>query len=129
LPFDHEPDPTDGPNLFGGKILYRDADSYRWKDIPRIGPRSEWQEVPIEHPFTSTSRQDNSRGIGLVDMAYAIRDGRPARASGEMAVHSVELMEGLLVSARERRYQELTTTFELPAPRPVDFPASERQRG
>jgi predicted dehydrogenase len=124
----NEPDPNDGPNLFGGRILYRDIDSYRWKDMPRIGPRSDWLEVPVEHPFTSTSHGDNSRGIGLVDMAYAIRDGRPARASGEMALHSVELMEGLLVSARERRYLDLTTTFERPTPLPVDFPMSERQR-
>jgi hypothetical protein len=96
--------------------------------MPRIGPRSDCLEVPIEHPFTSTSHGDNSRGIGLVDMAYAIRDGRPARASGEMALHAVELMEGLLVSARERRYLDLTTTFERPSPLPLDFPASERQR-
>jgi predicted dehydrogenase len=122
-----EPDPNAGPNLFGGQVLYRDADTYRWKDMPRKEPFSDWVEVPIEHPFTSTSHSDNSRGIGLVDMAYAVRDGRRPRASGEMAVHAVELMEGLLVSARDHRFYELGTTFERPDPLPLDFPASERR--
>lgn len=121
-----ERDPNDGPNLFGGAVLARDVESYRWKSFPRTPP-ADWREVPVEHPFTSTSHEANSRGIGLVDMAYAIRDGRPARASGVMALHAVELMEGMLTSARERRYVELTTSFDCPEPLPVDFPAAERR--
>jgi hypothetical protein len=42
-------------------------------------------------------------GIGLVDMAYAIRDRRAERASGPMALHCLELMEGLLASATQGR--------------------------
>nr|WP_216821344.1 hypothetical protein [Marinobacterium profundum] len=47
------------------------------------------------------------------------------RASGAMALHSLELMEGLLCSAKARQFCELKTTFERPAPLPVDFPGSE----
>lgn len=118
-------DPVDGPNLFGGKVWLRTRDNYRWKTMPRQHPLSNWEEVPCEHPFTSTSHAQNSRGIGLVEMAYAIRQGREERASGQMALHAMELMEGLLTSARERRFLELTTRFERPAPLPVDFPHSE----
>ncbi|MFG6137290.1 Gfo/Idh/MocA family protein [Halomonas sp. B23F22_10] len=114
-------DPTDGPNLFGGKVLLRTRDNYRWKGMPRQQPLSDWEEVPCEHPFTSTSHADNSRGIGLVDMALAIGEGREERASGRMALHAMELMEGLLTSARERCFLELATDFERPAPLPVDF--------
>ena len=120
-------DPLSGPNLFGGPVLFRDAPSSRWRGIPRADPLPDWPEVPIEHQFTSTSHQDNSRGIGLVDMAYAIRDDRPARASGEMALHAVEVMEGMLTSARDDRFIAMTTTFERPAALPVDWPADERR--
>ncbi len=121
-------DPLDGPNLFGGPVLFRDEEGARWRGMPRIQPPSEWTEIPVEHPFTSVSHAQNSRGIGLVDMAYAIRDGRPARASGAMALHSMEAMESMLVSAREDRFVRLSTSFERPAPLPVDWPAGERRR-
>ena len=75
----------------------------------------------------STSHQDNARGIGLVDLAYAIRDGRSARASGAMALHAVEVMEGVHRSSDEGRFMAMTTAFERPAPLPVDWPAGERR--
>lgn len=120
-------DPVDGPNLFGGRVLFANVENYRWKGLPRKQPMPEWTDVPVEHPFNSLSHRENSRGIGLVDMAYAIRDQRPARASGQMALHSVEVMEGVLISAKERRFYELTTTCERPQPIPVDFPDQERR--
>ncbi len=123
-----DPDPVDGPNLFGGKVLLRTMDNYRWKGLPRQQPFSEWEEVPIVHPFNETSHQENSRGIGLVDMAYAIRDGRQARAKGQMALHSLEVMEGILQSGAEERFYHMKTTFERPQPLPVDFPQSEDKK-
>jgi hypothetical protein len=47
-------------------------------------------------------------------------------ASGAMALHSLELMEGLLWSAGARQFCELITTFNRPRPLAVDFPDSER---
>jgi hypothetical protein len=87
---------------------------------------SEWIELPAEHPFNSTSHAENSRGIGLVDMAFAIRQQREERASGAMALHSLEVMEGLLWSAKARQFCALKTTFNRPQALPVDFPASEQ---
>ena len=120
-------DPLSGPNLFGGPVLFRDAASSRWRGVPRADPLPAWTEVPIAHPFTSTSHKDNSRGIGLVDLAYAIRDGRPARASSQMTLHAMEVMEGVLTSAREDRVVTMATAFERPAALPVDWPAGERR--
>ncbi len=119
-------DPLDGPNLFGGKLLLRTEANARWKDMPRQSTAdSEWIELPCEHPFNSTSHAENSRGIGLIDMAFAIRQQREERASGAMALHSLELMEGLLWSAKARQFCELKTTFKRPQALPVNFPASE----
>ena len=97
--------------------------------MPRRAPEDtpDWQPVEAEHPFDSTSHADNARGIGLVDMAYAIRDGRPERASGAMALHAVEVMEGVHRSSDEGRFVTMTTTFERPAALPVDWPAGERR--
>jgi len=122
-------DPLDGPNLFGGAVRFRDAEHARWRGMPRR-PRSEWpewQEVRQAHPFASASHADNARGVGLVDLAYAIRDGRPERAGGAMALHLVEVVEGVHRSASEGRFVPMTTTFERPEPLPVDWPAGERR--
>lgn len=118
-------DPLDGPNLFGGSVLLKTKEQYRWKKMPRQSSVSGWEEVPIIHPFNETSHQENSRGIGLVDMAYAIRDKRMERASGQMAFHSLEVMEGLLKSAKEGRFYHLESTFDQPEALPVNFPQSE----
>ena len=118
-------DPVDGPNLFGGPVLLRTVDNYRWKGLPRQIPYSEWTEAPNEHRFNETSHRENSRGIGLVDMAYAIRDRRPERASGAMALHCLEIMESLLASASEGRFYHLKSSCARPEPLSVNFPESE----
>lgn len=118
-------DPLDGPNLFGGPVLLRTKENYRWKGLPRQSSFIDWEEVPVIHPFNEISHQENSRGIGLVDMAYAIRDQREERASGKMAFHSLEVMEGLLKSAKEGCFYHVKSTFERPEPLPIEFPKSE----
>ena len=119
-----EKDPISGPNLFGGDTLLRTREQYRWKEPERL-PESvdtPWTVVPNEHPFNSVSHAENPRGIGLVDMVYAMREGRAPRASGDMALHSLEVMECILRSAKEHVFCEPSTTFERPAPLPVSFP-------
>ncbi len=121
----NDPDPLDGPNIFGGPILLRTKKEYRWNSFPRQENPSDWINVPIDFPFTSTSHQQNSRGIGLIDMALAIRDNRPHRASGDMAYHSLEVMTRILEAARESRYINIESSFNIPAPLGRDFPESE----
>jgi hypothetical protein len=53
---------------------------------------------------------------GLADMADAIVTGRPHRASGELALHVLEVIEAIRVSGLERRRVDLTSTCERPAP-------------
>jgi predicted dehydrogenase len=121
----NDPDPLDGPNIFGGPVLLRTKKEYRWYGFPRPDHFSDWIEVPILHRYTSTSHEKNSRGIGLVDMVYAIKGGRRARASGEMAYHSLEVMLKMLQSAREGCFYSIESNFLIPAPLPQDFPDGE----
>lgn len=59
---------------------------------------------------------DNYRSIGLADMALAIRRKRPHGASGELALHVLEVMEGFETSSSNAKVVEMTTSVERPAP-------------
>lgn len=113
-------DPLDGPNLFGGELWLRTRHNYRWGPLPRDPARVDaaWENIPITRPYTSTSHTENSRGIGLLDAVDAITEHRAPRASGDMALHALEIMESMLTSAREGRFYDLETTFERPQPLP-----------
>ena len=123
-----EKDPIAGPNLFGGDTLLRTPAQYRWADPERRPENVDtpWTVVPNAHPFNSVSHAENPRGIGLVDMVYAMHNHRAPRASGDMALHSLEVMECILKSAHEHVFCEPETTFERPVPLPPDFPNSEK---
>ena len=113
-------DPNGGPNLFGGDLLVKNEDTYRWKHMPRREGDEEipWEVAEVKHPFDAVSFVENDRGIGLADMVDAIRERRANRASGDMALHMLEVSEAILVSAREHRYVETGTTFSIPEPMP-----------
>lgn len=89
------------PNTFGGPVLIR-----------RAGEK-EWQEMPITHGYTV-----NSRGIGVADMAAAMRSGGQHRANGEMAYHVLDIMHAIHDASNEGRHVELTSTCQQPAPLP-----------
>ncbi|MBC7003107.1 Gfo/Idh/MocA family oxidoreductase [Photobacterium sp. BZF1] len=115
-----DPDPTDGTNIFGGDVLYRTRDNARWNYRPRQQGLDNWTVAKNQHNFSK-----DSRGLGLIDLAYAARDQRPVRASGEMALHVCEVMEGIMLSAKTGHHQQLTTECAIPAALPVNFPDSE----
>lgn len=90
------------PNTFGGPIRVRDAGA------------KEWDDVPVTRGFT-----EDSRGLGVKDMAEALRAGQPHRASGDLAYHVLDVMHSILDASRDGRAVELASTCERPAPLPV----------
>ena len=74
------------PNTFGGPVLLR----------KRGDP--EWKEQPVPEAWS-----DNSRGLGVADLALSMLEGTPQRASGHLAFHVLDVMESLADAARERR--------------------------
>jgi predicted dehydrogenase len=86
------------PNSFGGPIRIRRAGE------------SEWREVEATHGYA-----EQSRGIGVADMVCAIREGRPHRASGELAAHVVDIMESSIEASKQARRLELSTPGVKPA--------------
>ena len=51
----------------------------------------------------------------------AIQEGRQARANGQMALHVLEVLEGLVNAAQEEKWVRMTTTCNRPDALPVDF--------
>ncbi|MEM1167294.1 MAG: Gfo/Idh/MocA family oxidoreductase [Planctomycetota bacterium] len=74
-----------------------------------------WQPV-VDVVEETAGPAVNGRGIGLADQMQAVRDNRPARASGELALHALEVMEAIDRSAREHADVELSTRPDRPAP-------------
>lgn len=92
------------PNTFGGEVRVYRPD---WK---------EWRELPVTRPFA-----DNSRGLGVADMARALRGGEPHRANGQLAYHVLDIMHAIHEASDGGRHVELTSAPERPAPLPADM--------
>jgi predicted dehydrogenase len=90
------------PNTFGGPVRVRRAGA------------SEWSDVPLTHGYAK-----NSRGLGLADLCYALRSGRPHRANGELAYHVLDLMHAFHDASRDGKHIKLESTMERPAPLPL----------
>ncbi|MFC4586336.1 Gfo/Idh/MocA family protein [Sphaerisporangium corydalis] len=75
---------------------------------------SEWRELPISGTTTG-------RGLGVVDMARALRGGPPHRASGTLALHVLEAMTALIESAGLGGFRHLSTTTAEPEPLPAGW--------
>lgn len=86
------------PNTFGPPVRLRQPDGTE-------------EEISVGTAFT-----DNSRGLGVADLAQALRDGHRPRASGEMAFHVLEIMHAIHESSTTGRHVELTSTCPLPEP-------------
>ncbi len=93
----HLPD----PNGFGGMVRLRGAGESAWRD------------VAPQFPGTG-----NERGLGPADLARGLRTGQPHRASGELALHVLDVMHAILRAAATGRHVTLATTCVRPAPCP-----------
>ncbi len=66
----------------------------------------------INWPYAAPDRA-NYRMLGVADLAAALADGRKPRASGELALHVLDIMESILAAGLEDR------TVEIAAPADV----------
>ncbi len=90
------------PNGFGGPVRVR-----------RAGDPA-WREVPLTH-----AHAENSRGLGVADMAVALRTGAPARASGALTYHVLDIMHAIHDAAALGRQVTLDSGIARPEPFPA----------
>lgn len=96
------------PDCFGGDVLFY--------------PNSLDAELePVVLP-QSTPYSGNSRGVGPAEMALAIAEHRPNRASKEMALHSLEILTALLKAGESGTFTPIHSDFQQPAPLPQSGP-------
>ena len=70
-----------------------------------------FEEIPLLFDYVT-----NSRGLGLADMAKALETGRKIRANGDLLFHVVEVMTGFERASIERRFIDMESTVDRPAP-------------
>jgi predicted dehydrogenase len=95
------------PNRFDGEIRVRATGSDDWTVIPAAGATA-------------------GRGIGVLDMARALRDGAPHRASGELGLHVLDTMEVIARSIAAGTFEPVATSFSVPEVLAADWDPQAR---
>jgi predicted dehydrogenase len=85
------------PNFFGGPVRLLEK-----------GGR--WVDMPLTHGFGD----GNYRILGVADMGSALRTNRPHRASDEIALHTVEVMEAIVSGGESGRPVAIDSHCERP---------------
>lgn len=94
------------PNFFDGRL-----------EVHRPGDE---EGTPV-----ATSGPANGRGLGVLDMARAIRAGVPHRASGHLAYHVLDTMVSAAESIESGAFVELNSSAPVSAPVPEDWSPNE----
>jgi predicted dehydrogenase len=90
------------PNKFGGETRIRATGRPDWTAIPAAGVAA-------------------GRGLGVADMARAIRAGVAHRSSGQLALHVLETMAAVAASIDTGTFEPVQTTFDVPAAIAADW--------
>ena len=144
------------PNNFAGDLILRRAGCNPGSDVPRmvipvgevppkgnasaapevggssgaaarnaqLGERAWTAEVklPLLHGYYASSR-----GVGLADMCYALRNGRRPRAHYDIGLHAMECIHGMLESGKTGKIYEMTSHCDRPELLPMTTAAGNGQ--
>jgi len=102
-----------------GTLVVPDPNGFGGTPLLKLRNKPEWQEIPLAYP-----RTENERGIGVADMAHAIRSGRPHRATADMGYHVLEVMHSIYQASSKERHVHISSHPQRPSPLPVDLPAN-----
>lgn len=83
------------PNSFGGQV--------------KVILKGQTEPVIFPHTHGYTG---NVRGIGAAEMAWSLRKGRAPRADGEMALHALEVLAGIVESGEKHCFYQVQSGFE-----------------
>lgn len=90
------------PNHFDGDVRLKRHGADEWVPVPLRG-------------------ESSGRGIGTLDIARAIRAGRPHRASPELAYHVLDSMVSITESLERKCFVSVESTCERAEPLPADW--------
>ena len=90
------------PNAFSGPVRIFRGGTEGWADVAEAG-----------------GYRGADRGYGVSDLASALSTCTPHRASGEVAYHVLDVMEGLLAAAGSGQATDITSSCDRPAAAPL----------
>jgi predicted dehydrogenase len=101
--------------IYGSEGTLRVPDPNTFKGPVQVWRVSDgaWKEIPLTHS------DKVGRGIGVADMADAIKTNRPHRASGALAQHVLEVMLSFDEASDSGHHVMLQTQPERPTPLPL----------
>ncbi|QDA36372.1 Gfo/Idh/MocA family oxidoreductase (plasmid) [Paracoccus liaowanqingii] len=108
--------------LYGTEGSLRIPDPNRFDGTVELSDKG-WQPQATSHPHGD----GNYRGLGLADMAGAILQDRPHRASGDLALHVLDVITSLLDSARTGQAVTLATSCTRPEALAPDAPLTRTE--
>ena len=100
-----------------GSMLVADPNQFQG-EVQVSQKKGDWTAVPQTHAYGD----GNCRILGLADMAQAIVSGRPHRASHEVSLHVLEIMDAILRSAETGARVDLQHQCARPAAMRDDLP-------
>jgi len=90
------------PNRFDGDIAMRRRGGEDWETV-------------------ATMKALSTRGTGVLEMARALREGRPHRAQGLLAYHVLDTMIAIAESVESRAFVEVASSVDKPPLLPEDW--------
>lgn len=85
------------PNTFGGPVKIKTSQT------------DGFVEMPLSHGYS-----ENSRGLGLSDMAGAILENREHRANGDLTYHVLDVMQALHEASDQEAYIRIVSSCRKP---------------
>jgi len=95
------------PNYFDGAVSIRRRGAEEWETV-------------------ATTKSSSARGTGVLDMARALREGRPHRAQGAMGYHVLDTMIAIAESVESRAFVEVDSSVDKPPLLPEDWDPLEQ---
>jgi predicted dehydrogenase len=96
------------PDTFGGIVAISDQ-GRAWDETDTSTLPYGAANWPVDAPDRA-----NYRMLGLADLARAVIEGRPPRASGDLALHVLEVMEAILRAGETGTAQVIPGTITQP---------------
>lgn len=95
--------------IFGteGSMILPDPNTFNGPVMIKRHNTSEWSQIPLTHEYS-----ENSRGLGVADMAQALISGHKFHANGEMAYHVLDIICSMIDASNDSRHYYIESKCE-----------------
>jgi predicted dehydrogenase len=104
--------------IFGTKGLMYMADPNQFGGEVKVILKGNHEPFVMQQSHAYT---DESRGLGVAEMAWSMRLGRKHRANAGLAYHALEVLHGMVKSSQSKVNTKMESSFEKPRALPSGF--------